>query len=426
MIKRRYLILIIVAFTFGLVIEGLKKVANLSIEEQREATLVSFKNYDLINPFYVVERIKEKNSEKTKTRYKKSKGMTLSQTESTIAEQYDFSEGHKVAQKAAGDTKEGTPTEDAKKKKKKKKNARGLTKLKKAEPKEKIDEPAEDEEESDETDDFNTGSSSVVVTTVTPPTPAEETKLPVTYQDWAKLVLGKPNPENVNKLVEYYNNGMVTNDVFYAILGAMIEESNPEQHKLAVSAAGRAPSSQSFQFLVDVLKSENQNSELVTNVNQHIANYESISAVGHLVDVLRERLNDPETIQIAVAIVDKSSQINLEDREPADESTTIGDTTLPGDNTTVPGDTTTPPADGTVTDPGTTPGDTTTPTNPDNDKVQRDRKRQNARRIFSRFIPALEQVIAHFGTNQPAITEVAQRALTRIKNITVVVAQPND
>ncbi len=446
MIKKRYIVLLIVFFAFGALIEGMKKIADLSVEEQNRATLVSFRNYDLINPFYVAERIHQKILKKgRRTEDQKARsGMKISRVSPSLPEQYDSSEGHRVAEKAKPDE---AAAEAKKKKKKKKKNARGLDKKNDTKKEEVVElpSPENDVDESDAEEDTTSGGDSNLVVVEPTPTTAEETKLPVTFDDWSKLVLGKPNPENVNKLVEFYNNNMVSAEVFYALLTAMMQESNPEQKGLALNAAHRTPSSGSFLFLVDILKEGAPSDDLTAQINEYLTSYEAIDRIVHLNPVLRQRLSDAFTVQVAVTLIDRSIQQFLESRDPSAElfSGSLSEASQDGETfagesaslsslasssanemttlaSTSVGNT---PIEGSA--PGRRPR--VNPEDPNPENAARERRLANARRIYSSFAQSLEGVLAQHSGNA-AITEPAQRALSRIQSLTATVAdpQPND
>lgn len=149
---------------------------------------------------------------------------------------------------------------------------------------------------------------------VAQPAPAEEKKVPVTYEDWAQLVLGRPQPENVSKLVQYFNTNIVNAEVFYALLTAMSQENNPQQKLLAVGAAGKASNPRSFSFLVEVIRSEPQNSPIANEANTTLASYQELTKMDDLKSVMQTYAEDDQIILVAAQTLDASTLKYIEQR----------------------------------------------------------------------------------------------------------------
>ncbi len=401
MIKPRTLLILALLFAFGMTIEALKKIAALPTDEQGPTAIFSLKNYDF-NAFHVVDTIRE--TIKSRILGVTKKGMTLANVtpEAVLPEQYDFSEGHKVAEEATpkeGDDPAADEAKKKKKKKKKKKSAREDADLNKKNDEEPVKAAQDEDEKSNEGEVAPIDGGYAGNSATTPEIPEEQ--LPVTFDDWAKLVLGQPNAANVAKLVQFFQNSMVTSEVFYGILTAMMNESSDEQHHLATYAASQVSSPTSFIFLVDVLKSESQGSTLASKVNLYLNAYEALGMVNHLHGVFSQKISDPVTMQLTTEILDRSTLANLERRVPSNDDTTPD----------------IPPVDG--------PAEPPTRPSRDNPELQARQRRAKAAQIYSRFIAALDHVIAAY-TNNAEIATPARRTLERIKTVTVVLAQTND
>lgn len=417
MIKQKHLIILIVLLVSGLLIEGMKKFAGLSEQAQHPAQLISFKNYEFMNPFHIIEKLRGRRTNDLSANYNTGAGLKLAQVTPSLPQKYDFSEGHTVAQNAADKKNKNDSEEGKKKKKKKKKSARELAELNKknketTDPSEKKDLTKEKSTDADNDADMSRNSQGG---TILAQPQEDENKLPVSFEDWAKLILGTPNIQNVTKLISFFQSNMVTSEVFYGLLNAMMEESNPEQHNLAVFAASQVQNANSFKFLVDVLKSETQGTSIGNKINQHLNAYQSLGSVIALNSALINSLNDPVTVQIAITILDRSTKINLEDREPSalslpeTESVVDSASTATVESTTAESTTSDATATGLL----------------DKEQANFEKRQAQARKIFGQFIPTLEHVLATYST-QREIAEPTRLILDRIKNLPVVVSQTND
>jgi hypothetical protein len=379
--RPKNVLIFIAILAVGLLIEGLKSIGGLSTQKNQRVASLSMKDFD-VRPF----RISDEDMRETRSRINAQGGRSKSgfhlSANSKLKEEYDFSEGHKVAQNAADKKADGKTD---KKKKKKKKSARGRGK---GDKKETMLSDAEKyaESEKNKVNESETSQAGQFIEQLNPNAQKDST-LPVTYEDWAKLILGRPQPENVNKLVEYFKNNMVSGEIFYSILDAMLEEPSEEQHKLAVQAAGEVPNPRSFEFLVGVLKNEAQGSTLALSTTKIINSYLNINKVTSLKAVLSMNIADPVTVQMAVQVLDKSTAFYLESRSPSAD----------------------------------TEGETATETEP----TPAQQSRTAAIKAFRGFEPILESILETY-KGQSSIVDPAQRSLTRIKNLSsVVVADIN-
>jgi hypothetical protein len=304
-------------------------------------------------------------------------GMKLSGIRS-IKNTYDFSEGHTVAEKS----KSATAVQKKKKKKKKSQKARGQGQT---EVTENTTNETKSLDERNKQKASNDKSTSGAAGQAFNNNETNDKKLPVSFDDWAKLILGRPQPDNVAKLVDYFKNGMVSGDVFYAITGALIEERNEKQQDLALYAVRQVRNLQSFEFLHEALKNENQGSNLAAKISDAFTDYKALASVGVLKSVISSHLAEYSYVQISVGLIDASTKENLENRRPSADDNTI---------------------------------------NPD-DAIRREGEhRRRMHQIYSGFIPLLESVLATYPA-QSEIAQPAQSALTRIKNLAVVVADFN-
>lgn len=68
--------------------------------------------------------------------------------------------------------------------------------------------------------------------------------------DWEKLLLVTPNHRETTRFISLYQNKQVTAEVFYGIVGQMLNDGRTQMRSLGVMALGATPSVQSYELLV--------------------------------------------------------------------------------------------------------------------------------------------------------------------------------
>ena len=363
MSRNKQIGVILIILVLGFLLQSLKRIGQFSLNDPANPSARAASDFE-IRPFQMTSAGLEE--ERLRALREPRGGMRLAGAPNGSS--YDFSEGHKVAEIVA------KATESIKKKQKKKKSARGNKKDSETQFGDNKNNPLS----KDRNKNGLHPNSSQTAQFQQIFTPAEENpnKLPVTYEDWAKLILGRPQPENVAKLIEFFQNNMVSAEVFYALLQALMAEPSKEQHVLAVRAASAVPNSTSFMFFVETLKNEPQGSELAGLISSQLDTYKTLKNVSTLKFILTAHMNDANTTQIAVQLLDDSTQSYLEQRAPSTTDDSFA-------------------------------------------QVQ-----TAARRSYSGFTSVLEKIVETYSSTK-SISAPAQKALERINNLTVVVAETN-
>jgi hypothetical protein len=382
MFRSKPIFIFILVLVLGLFIEGLKSFRDISAPNANKIN-TGMGNFE-ITPFRVSERMMKEDRERLQNDAgARMAGFRLS-GRSVKADASGTSAEKKIAAQA-NTTEKTDPKKDAKKKKKKK-SARGQGKGK-TEITDQADYKKYPENQNGNKAITSPDGASAVAQFLTS-TPNDQNKLPVSYEDWAKLILGRNSPDNVAKLVEFFKNGMVTSEVFYAITQAMLQESNEKQNLLAVYAVRQIHTLKSFEFLTDTLKSERQGTALAAKSSEALNEYRLPNSVGVLKAVLSAHITESHYVQLAVDLLDKSTQTYLERRDPA-----------------------------AATSAGGSPYDSAASSDTQN--------RARLNQIYGGFIPLLEVVIANY-SGQDEIVEPAQAALARIKSFAAVVVAELD
>ncbi len=367
--KRQTLVILLLVTAFGLFVHGLKVIHRARLQQAPDRQFLAADIDD--TPYHVTDEEMDEDQAKASAR-SKSGGLRLASAPTSAAakfNQYDFGGARVVSQDAKA--------KEELKKKKKKKSARKANEQKvatavvddrtyyKEKPKDKI------------VDDNSGGTSTQTFINSNPQT--QKSGLPISYQDWAQLILPAPSPANVAKLIEYYKNGMVSSEVYYSLLEAMMSEPNPKQQKLAIYAAGETPSVQSFEFLVQVEKSQ-PNTQSAATASQNLGEYKIINQVQILRAVLTTYMSDALTIQYATAVLQASAETYIANRTPTAVPTGGGTGTTKTGNPTA----------------------------------------QTLASAYAGFAPILTQIIATY-RNQAAIVDAAQKSLALINSVAPVV-----
>lgn len=240
---------------------------------------------------------------------------------------YDFSGGNVLAKKAKGKVK---IKKKVKKLKKKKPAARGRVQIKTQKLPLKNIQP-DDQSHADQSAAITNGIETQTVTNTKGTAQAPGKDNTQTYQQWASVLLPTTTKAVVDKLIQYYQRGMVSNGVFYQLLNAMVAEPTASEQLLAMYAADVVPGPQSFVLLVSTLANNSNNSTIVTTGYQYIDSYAGLGLVPDLKAVFQLSISDPKSssdqtlASVAARVLNMSTSANLGSRSPT--STTGGGAT---------------------------------------------------------------------------------------------------
>lgn len=286
MSQRSLYLLIAVALLFG-AIKGLKNVSFLSPRSAQKLQQIDWKNADF-RPYQrtnleddpvEVEAAQNRN-------FKLSKTDAFSNTEIGAAKK----NANPVVAKA-----------DTKDKKKKKKKKKPLAKGKPGSPfsKDIAQKPSAQRGISDTS--FNPPPSGAAAMPVPEPQNDEEKS----FEEWARLLLARPNKQLTDRFIREFQSNLVTPNVFYAILDLMFQEKDPAFKELAVRAAGAFTSIQSYEFLLMVISKE-PSGAVTTAAQKQLYEYEQPSALHVLQVILTTRLSDETALTYALQSLESS------------------------------------------------------------------------------------------------------------------------
>lgn len=335
--KGKY-ILIALAFVMGLTFELMKKsVDHKNPQSIQPKSLTSSELGRLdVTPFHRSEGESTQQQAQQKLRAFKMRGssqsfqvakrMQKNQGTPPPSGQHSFSHtlpkgSAKASDKKSKDSKKDSKDKEKKKKedeKKKKEKEKDKKKDKDKKVKEDKDDDSSEEDEKDEEVADNEGHSPADPghsLTGGIPLPAEESKkendLPVSYEDWAELVLYKPHFENTNRLIEYFNTGLVSEEVFFRIMNDMIADDREKMHAMALRMASDTVHPRSFIGLAKILSNGKISSKTQNQARQAADKYASLSFVFQLVNVLASQEADFVAQTLAAELIEQSAVNHL-------------------------------------------------------------------------------------------------------------------
>lgn len=333
--EKRLFTVIIILVAIGVTTELFKKFISVEPRSGTEVTSADLAAMD-IRPYFISDS--ERQIRDIRARRAQRGGlMTVASDDSTFNE-YDFGDSHKAAENIneSGDNDEESDEE-------KRRKARGESDEEKEDEdkkkKEEDSEPqfivennksAENKEASDTTkEDTPQGGAGLAGG---PASAAPQTDNTNTFSEWAARLLGTPNRSELNEFIKLYQSGQINPDVFYGIVEAMLEESNPLFKEFAAIAVGATPSMASFEFLIFILKNEPSGSPAASIAQSSLFSYESLNYVGILSGVIGSTQLDITTIRFAAEILNDSTQRYLSAQEESGSENEESDTP----NRTVP------------------------------------------------------------------------------------------
>src|SRR6185369_1700228 len=88
------------------------------------------------------------------------------------------------------------------------------------------------------------------VTSLNTPAVAPKPQKFLTEAEWENILIKTPSKKDTDMFVQQYKQHLVTDDVFYSVVGKMLKNSNLEAQKQGIYALGQTDSVKSFNMLV--------------------------------------------------------------------------------------------------------------------------------------------------------------------------------
>lgn len=145
-----------------------------------------------------------------------------------------------------------------------------------------------------------------------PPPPANEPDEPFnSAEEWSRRLLSRPDLAETNRFIDHHNRNLVTDEVFYHVVGQMLEDSRVEMKKLGVLALSQTKSVLSFSMLAQVSRSERSDSTVRQAAEQALDPYgKEFGRVGILANILKAG-GSGYTVLLATRKLEDSAKKNL-------------------------------------------------------------------------------------------------------------------
>ncbi len=222
----------------------------------------------------------------------------------------NFDEKAKLAKKDDGEWEIVIDPKTGKRVKRKKKKVAKKEEPKKEEPKKIAEEKKEEQKETTDADiedaianNLNTGRLNPM-----PPTKADDAFN--SAEDWIKRLLGRPNLAETNRFIDHYRKNLVSAEVFYKVVGMMIEDPRAEMKKLGILACGATPSPLSFQLVAGLINKNAGDAATKQKAEDVLNSYVELSRLAVLERILRGGSPPYATVQAAHKL-EASAQKNL-------------------------------------------------------------------------------------------------------------------
>ncbi|MEK7355007.1 MAG: hypothetical protein AAB250_01060, partial [Bdellovibrionota bacterium] len=244
---------------------------------------------------------------KSKTIHGEVAGLEAAPTEPTSEETVA------PATKKAEDEKKKKDDKKKKKKKKKKKTIKG-----KGETTPETDD-SEDEAKND-SDDFSNpaytggpGVSNIV----------DPNKIPETVEEWLAFLMPSPDFDKTAKFVKFYQNGAIKAEIYYEVVGKMLEDPREKMIELGVMALGSTPSVKSFTMLSDFTIVEKDLARPKAQAQSYMRMYTRLEYLQHLTSAfsagsVQASMEALKQLEIAIALHLKGAGTD----QPTEQDTT--------------------------------------------------------------------------------------------------------
>ena len=118
-------------------------------------------------------------------------------------------------------------------------------------------------------------------------------------EEWIHTLTTEPTKENLNKLIDAYNNRAVTAETFYKVVDALLADNHAETRELGLQALAQEPSVTSFIMLSEIASDTKGDSAFRAKAEEQLTKYASIRQLGVLHSILDGSDNPNATIAAA-------------------------------------------------------------------------------------------------------------------------------
>ncbi|MES2856283.1 MAG: hypothetical protein V4692_10495, partial [Bdellovibrionota bacterium] len=135
---------------------------------------------------------------------------------------------------------------------------------------------------------------------------------------WTKY-LDSADYDRATELIQSYQAGTITAEVFYGVVDKLLTDSNDDKHILAVYALGATPSTKSFLMLSAAEVNEKLSADVHGDAAKHLQNYATFEQVRYLNGVLTSKENEAASLR-AIALLMFALNKAKTDSQPGEQN----------------------------------------------------------------------------------------------------------
>ena len=207
--------------------------------------------------------------------------------------------------------------------------------------------------------------------------------IPQDLQKWLDVIMKEPDFKLTTKLVQYYQTSLVTEQVFFGVIAAMLNDPREKMHELAIIALSSTPSLQSLVLLNRFVDNERGLSSEKRQAQDAIGKYADVQYLNVLASIIQTP-NSPSLSMQGLRLLTQTGETSFKALTP-------------------------PPASGNPPQPEHVDGATTSSTS----TAEQQKKFSQASRSFQPFVSILSKVSQH--NSDQDLRQAASIALQKLQ-----------
>ncbi len=141
-------------------------------------------------------------------------------------------------------------------------------------------------------------------------------------EEWMRKLLSRPNVGETKRFIDHFNKALITPEVFYKVVNAMISDSRNEMKQLGVLCLGSTPSVLSFQLLAQVIKNERGGTPAQKDAEGFADKYKEIGRLALLERILRASTGSNPTVLALTKLEASATQYLNQPTQPQQQTGT--------------------------------------------------------------------------------------------------------
>lgn len=129
----------------------------------------------------------------------------------------------------------------------------------------------------------------------------------LTFEEWVKILLDRPDPAALEDFIAAHKSGKVSDDIYYRVIDMMLKDSREEMRLQGVTALDKSPSTASFYKLAEVSRANSTSADMRQKAEAALEKYTDVKHLSILRSVLTAADN-PEYTMMAAQMVKTALQ----------------------------------------------------------------------------------------------------------------------